>query len=295
MEIKAFKAYRFDEKVVGNPDDCVAPPYDVIDTNQQARLYDKCDYNIVRIIKGRTEPSDNSDHNCYSRAAEFLNSWITSGALKQDTAESIYAYVQDFELAGAWFQRISFIALVKLEPFGSTVRAHEQTMLGPREDRLNLKKATAARFGLVYMLYEDPENVAELIIQKQITNRPFLDFTDEQNVRHRLFAVTTTADIEAVTNMMAAKTCIIADGHHRYETGLAYAEQTDNPQARYQMTAFTNTLHEGLIVLATHRAINNLDNFSADDLLRSLHHNFELTRYDFVTPTSARVATYVPR
>ncbi len=284
MQIKPFKAFRFDEAVVGDVGNCIAPPYDVISDVQQEQLYKKSKHNIVRIIKGKITASDNGDNNQYTRAADYLNSWITQGALKQDTAETIYAYVQDFELAGTQYQRFSFIALAKLEDFGNTVRPHEQVMDKPMLDRLNLKKATTARFGLVFMLYEDEQKIADKIISKAATTSPLIDSIDEQNVRHRLFTITTKEDIEQIAKMMNDKSCIIADGHHRYTTALTYSKESGNTTAEYQMLAFANTSQKGLIVLATHRLVGNLENFCYEKLIAELKENFELTEYKFDSP-----------
>ncbi|RKY23883.1 MAG: DUF1015 domain-containing protein [Planctomycetota bacterium] len=280
MQIKPFKAFRFNPDAVGNVGDCVAPPYDVISSDLQQRLYEKSRYNIVRIIKGKTTPSDNGSSNQYTRAAEYLNNWIEKAILKQDQIETIYAYVQDFELAGAEFQRFNFIALAKLEEFGKTVRPHEQTLKGPMVDRLNLKRATGAKFGLPFMLYEDERAIADKIIERAASQKPLIDFSDENNVRHRLFAITADDDIDAITEMMLDKSCIIADGHHRYTTALTYAKESNNPAAGYQMIAFANIRHDGLIVLANHRLVGNLPNFSSEKLLAELKENFEVIKTD---------------
>lgn len=292
MDIKHFKAYRFNKSVTGDVGACIAPPYDVISEQQQQQLYDSSNYNIVRIIRPKANPGNNEKNNVYTRAAGYLADWIEQGALKQDSQEAIYAYVQDFELAGAWFQRFSFVALGRLEPFGKTVRAHENTMLGPRKDRLELKKATAADFGLVFLIYEDAGHTADNIIEKSINNEPLIDFTDEQNVRHRLFSITDDQKISAIADTMKDKSCIIADGHHRYETGLAYFELTKNPCAEYQMMAFANTCHEGLIVLATHRFVTSLEKFSFEDLIKKLETNFEVDRFGFDSAESERKARH---
>jgi len=284
MEVRPFKAFRFDEQAVGDVGSCIAPPYDVISPEQQQRLYEKSDYNIVRIIKGKTSESDGETNNQYTRAAEYLNGWIEKGVLKQDSTDTIYAYVQDFQIGGADFRRLSFVALGRLEEFGEIVRPHEQILTAPTIDRLNLKKATEAKFGLVFMLYEDPEGIADAIILKASGEKPLIDFNDEQNVRHRLFSITDKEDIDTIVEMMRDKSCIIADGHHRYTTGLMYAKETDKPTAKYQMLAFCNTRHEGLIVLATHRLVGNLDRYDSAELIAGLNKNFAVTSYGFSSP-----------
>ena len=130
MEIRAFKAYRFDAKVVGDVGGCISPPYDIIGDEQQERLYKKSEYNIVRIIKGKKSEADDDGSNQYSRAAECFNKWLGEGALKQDAEEAIYAYVQDFEAGGRSFQRSSFIGLAKLEELGLKEVADELEAVG---------------------------------------------------------------------------------------------------------------------------------------------------------------------
>jgi len=270
--------------MVGDVSKCIAPPYDVIGHAEQQRLYQKSKYNIVRITKGKTTHFDNPDNNQYTRAADYLNTWLKKGILKQDQSEAIYAYLQDFQLAGRNFQRSSFVALARLEEFGKTVRPHEETLEQPKIDRLNLKRATVAKFGLVFMLYEDEQKVADKIIEKATAQEPLINFTDEQGVQHRLFAIAVQDDIDAITKAMLDKVCIIADGHHRYETALNYYKETARPTAAYQMSAFVNIRQDGLVILATHRLVGNLKNFHLEQFITSLKENFEITEYPFNSP-----------
>ncbi len=280
MEIKPFKGFRFDPKVVGDVGKCIAPPFDVIDSAEQQQLYEKSEYNIVRITKGKTEPSDSEHDNQYTRAAEYLQRWIKTGILKQDAEEVIYAYIQDFQITEMKYQRLSFIALTKLEEFGPKVRPHEEVFEKPMTDRLNLKRATAARFGLVFMLYEDKQKIAEKIIDSIAEQKPLTNFTFE-DIRHRLFAITDPVGIDAVVKMMSDKSCIIADGHHRYTTGLTYSKESSNPAAKYQMLSFTNTCQDGLKLLATHRIVGNLKNFNIGKFVNNLGKNFKVTELAF--------------
>ncbi|MBN2592096.1 MAG: DUF1015 domain-containing protein [Sedimentisphaerales bacterium] len=281
MQIEAFKAFRFDAEAVGNVGNCIAPPYDVINDAQREQLYQKSRHNLVRIIKGKTNSSDNGQDNQYTRAADYLARWIEEGALKQDSAEAIYAYVQDFEVAGTKYQRRSFIALARLEDFGQIVKPHEQVLYKPMVDRLNLKQATAADLGLVFMLYEDRQKIADRIMAQAAEQQSLIDFVDEQDVRHRLFAITLKDDIEQIVKMMSDKSCIIADGHHRYTTGLTYLKESSNPAAKYQMLAFANMYQDGLIVLATHRLAGNLENFDMKKLIEELGEKFRITKFEF--------------
>jgi uncharacterized protein (DUF1015 family) len=284
MDIKPFKAFRFDESLVGDAGRCVSPPYDVISDAQRESFYERSNYNIVRIIKGKTAPADSQTDNQYTRAAGHLNDWIKKGILRQDPDDAIYFYVQDFSIAGKNLQRSSFISLAMLEELGGRVKPHEQTFNGPREDRLRLQLACNANLGLVFMLYKDEKKIADAICEKTLLQKPLMDFMDEQNVRHRLLALTEAGDINAIKKMMQDKSCIIADGHHRYQTSLDYYRQTQNPAAKYQMLAFVNTCNEGLVVLATHRLVEKIENFNIERLLSGLEKNFEVISYFFDSP-----------
>jgi uncharacterized protein (DUF1015 family) len=281
MKIKAFRAFRFNPVVVGNAGDCIAPPYDVINAAQQQRLYDRNPHNIVRIDFGKTDAADSPVNNQYTRAAEHLNAWLREGALKQDTTEMLYAYVQDFKVGARTLQRSGFIGLGELEEFGKGVRPHEKTLEGPKADRLNLTRATGAQFGKIFMLYDDPQGVADAAIRKAMSGKAMVDATDEDGVRHRLFGIGDAAEIKAVVDMMAGRQVIIADGHHRYETAVNYWRETGKPEAGWSMMTFVNMRNPGLVILPTHRLVGNLPKFDILDLLKKLSKDFEVATFAY--------------
>jgi len=283
MDIKAFKAYRFNQETVGNPGDCIAPPYDVIDSSMQDELYRRNQYNIVRAIKGKPDTSDNADNNVYTRAAEYLDTAVDAGALKQEDNEAIYAYVQDFEIAGQSFQRSGIIACGKLKAFGEGVQPHEKTLEGPKADRLNLTRATACQLGQIFMLYDDAANVDRQIISKAIQKQAVIDTADEHIVRHRLFVIDEQDSIDAFTAMMADKQTVIADGHHRYETALNYWDETQDAEAAYQMLTFVNMRNEGLVIQPTHRLLVDMDDFDVAAVLEDLKAEFEIAEFAFTS------------
>ncbi len=281
MEIKAFKAYRYDPDVVQNVGDCIAPPYDVIDAHYQQVLHDRSPWNVARITRGRISPDDNDKSNVYTRAAEAFASFVQKGALKQDAADSVYAYVQDFDAHGQTFRRSGFVALGRLQEFGRGVQPHERTLEGPKADRLKLTRATAAQFGQIFMLYDDPEKIADEIIERAATRQPPIDFNDDDGVRHRLYLIDAAEDIEKLTAMMADKMTVIADGHHRYETALNYYAETKNPTAAYCMMTFVNMRNEGLVIFPTHRLVAGLGGFDVDKLIRDIEGDFDTQRFAF--------------
>jgi len=282
MEIKAFKAYRFSSVAAGDTGRCIAPPYDVINDLQQEELYQQSPYNIVRIDKGKIKTTDNETQNQYTRAAEYLADWLKKGILAKESKDSLYAYVQNFDVAGENYQRSGIIALGKLVEFGSGVQPHEKTLDGPKADRLKLTLATDAQFGQIFMLYDDPQKIVDKIIDKTVAGKDAaVDFTDTDGIKHRLFIIDDAKDIAAIVETMKTKEALIADGHHRYETALNYRKITKKPTADWQMMTFINMQNEGLIVLPTHRLIGDLKNFDVDEIIKKLQEDFKVTEFTY--------------
>jgi len=278
MEISALKGYRFDSTIVGDVGRCIAPPYDIIDPEQQQQLYDQHACNIVRIIKGKTNSDDSDSDNVYTRAKDALCGFIKQGALKQDGQESIYVYAQDFTVGANNFRRSGFIALGKLEAYGGNIKAHEQTLSGPKADRLNLMRATKSQIGQIFMLYSDPEKTVEKLLDQACQGEALLSHTDDEGVTHRLFAITDPEQLATIKSAMGDKSIFIADGHHRFETALNYMKESDNPAAGYRMMTFVNTHNEGLVVLPTHRLIKSVKDFEAAGYLEKLKLQFDVAR-----------------
>ncbi|MCF7958002.1 MAG: DUF1015 domain-containing protein [Phycisphaerae bacterium] len=276
MNIKPFKAYRYDSDVTGNPGECIAPPYDVIDSDQQEKLYQQSPFNIVRLNKGKVNADDSQSDNVYTRANTHLRDFIEKGALKQDKSESVYVYSQDFTIAGTAYRRTGFIALGELEEYGGGIKPHEQTLAGPKADRLNLMRATSTQIGQIFMLYSDAEQTIDTIMAEAAKGPELLSLTDEDNVLHQLFAITNPGQLETIQKVMADKSVFIADGHHRYETALNYYNETKDPNARYRMMTFINTHNEGLVILPTHRLIKNVGDFDPETLIEKMKAYFDV-------------------
>jgi uncharacterized protein (DUF1015 family) len=289
MEIKQFRAWRFDGTVTGDAGKCIAPPYDVIDETLQQELHNLNPYNIVRAIRGQIFPSDTPQENQYTRARQYLEKAIADGALKQDPKEAIYAYVQDFSIGRTAYRRSGIIALGKIEPFGKGVRPHEKTLEGPKADRLRLSRATAAQFGQIFMLYDDPQKTAEAMISKATTKPAAMDCTDSENVRHRLYVIDSDEQIKTFGRMIGTQKTVIADGHHRYETALNYWKQTGRPEAQYLMMTFVNMRNEGLVIQPTHRLIVGLADFSIQKLLDAMK-EFDIQKFAFADTKSKNKA-----
>jgi uncharacterized protein (DUF1015 family) len=321
-----FRALRYDPARV-NMEAVVTQPYDKITPAMQQRYYEASPYNLVRIILGKHEPGDTEPqeflspgekaHNVYTRAAEYLHDWRREHILAEESEPAIYGYSQTYIVPGTSAaaenpetrERRGFIALGHLYDYADkVVYRHEQTFPKHKSDRLALFKATRAYCEQIYMLYSDPAFTAEKLIFAGSFPNGFDDnpadlaITDEYNVVHKLWKLTDPALINLLLTAMADKKLIIADGHHRYETSVAYAKERSAqlklplnqpldpdeklspshlpapafPEAAMMMT-FVNMDAPGITILPTHRVVNGIENFSSPDFITKASAFFTIT------------------
>jgi uncharacterized protein (DUF1015 family) len=268
--LKPFQPYRYTSKA-GDPANLVTQPYDKINPAMQAKYLAASPYNLVRVILGERHSSDNPSDNVYTRAAAHLDEWIRDGILAQDPKPGFYAYFQDFIVpdTNERATRMGFIGIGKVEDYSAgVVYRHEQTLSGPKKDRLELLRHTRGHFGQIFMLYPDREGAVDQVLAKAAAGAPELDVLDEFGARHRLWPITDEANTQLMQSLMRDKKLLIADGHHRYETALAYRNENPGvPAAEYVMMTFVNMYSPGLKILATHRVLRNLEGFQAAALL----------------------------
>ena len=264
--INPFQPFRYSAKA-GDPSRLVTQPYDKISPQMQERYLAASPYNLVRVLLGERRTSDDDSDNVYTRSAQYLDNWIREGILAQDRSPGLYAYFQDFDVpdSGQRLTRKGFIGIGKLEDYSAgIVYRHEQTLTGPKKDRLELLRHTRAHFGQIFMLYPDPEGAVDKILDQAAGGTPVLDVLDDYNARHRLWPIADAARVAQIQELMSSKKLLIADGHHRYETALAYRnENPADPAAQFVMMTLVNMYSPGLKILATHRVLRNLESFDA--------------------------------
>jgi uncharacterized protein (DUF1015 family) len=268
--LKPFQPYRYTLKA-GDPANLVTQPYDKINPAMQAKYLAASPYNLVRVILGERHSADTPSDNVYTRAAKHLEEWTRDGILAQDPKPGFYAYFQDFVVpdTNERATRMGFIGLGKVEDYSAgVVYRHEQTLSGPKKDRLELLRHTRGHFGQIFMLYPDREGSVDHVLAGAAAATPALDVLDEYGARHRLWPITDEATTKLMQSLMSDKKLLIADGHHRYETALAYRDENPGvPGAQYVMMTFVNMYSPGLKILATHRVLRNLEGFQAAALL----------------------------
>jgi uncharacterized protein (DUF1015 family) len=297
-EIIPFKALRYDPDQV-KLEDVLTQPYDKITPEMQSKYYERSTHNLVRIILGKAGETDTDAFNVYTRAAEYLHDWRSSGILKQDSDSGIYAYSQTFTVPGTreLQERRGLVALGRIHDYADgVVFRHEQTLSKPRADRLNLLRATRAHFGQIFMLYSDPDNAVETLLKPRMEEDPDISLLDEYETLHRVWCIHDQGLIHAVQQKMQDKKLLIADGHHRYETALAYrnecrAEGATDPNAAHEFVMMTLIPMEsrGLVILPTHRIVHGLPDFDRERMLEAAGQFFDIDRIDL--RTESRSAT----
>jgi uncharacterized protein (DUF1015 family) len=299
-EIFPFAAYRY------NPDrvrlaDVITQPYDKITPAMQQRYVESSPYNLIAVEKGQPTPADSPSDNVYTRAERALASWIRDGILLRDSAPGIYVYSQEYTVPGSAERRTrsGFIALGRVEDYASgVVFRHEQTLSGPKVDRLELLRHTGTHTGQLFMLYADPDFSVDTLLAAASRSVAPVEVRDEYGVLHRLWPLFDPTVISRVARQMAPQKLVIADGHHRYETALAYRDECrarsarrdlDAPYEKSMMTFF-NTHSEGLLILPTHRVVANLASFNAETFCQNVSDTFDAQSYSFSSGAARAVA-----
>jgi len=283
-EIQAFRGLRYDLGHVGSLGDVVAPPYDVIGPELQDQLYKKHPANVIRLILNREEPLDDDRNNRYSRAANFLRNWRQEGVLFAESQPSVYVYHQTFASGGQTFTRRGFMARTRLERFGEgKIYQHEETMAGPKQDRLLLTRACKANLSQIFGLYPDPNGEVQRLLERSISGVLPLEATDHLGVVHRMWPVQDAGIISRTAGLMGEKPMFIADGHHRYETACNYRDElaargelTAEHPANFVLMMSVGMSDPGLLVLPTHRLFRGPAGLTYDQLEKRLASCFSI-------------------
>ncbi len=284
-EIKPFKGVLYNSAKMGGdyPSVC-APPYDVISPAMRDKLYDKNGYNIVRLILGRSYPSDNAGENRYIRAGRLLNEWMRQGVLIKDNSDAFYVYVQEYTSDDRKCRRTGFIGLMKImDPDEKRIFPHERTHAGPKEDRMNLIKEVRANLSPVFGLYPDRDRGVTAILEDAVSSAaPAIDIREGRET-HALWRLRDRDLSEKISRLMEDRKIFIADGHHRYEVARKYRDMMRkgagyNGGADFVMMYFTDmTSPDDLTVMATHRVIKDTGTMDDDEVLRRLEEYFRVT------------------
>ena len=258
-EIRPFRGLRYDPRKVRG-DDVIAPPYDVVGAEAVATLHARSPYNAAHL----ENPSGEGEAK-YRNADSLLATWQRDGALTHDAKPAYYAYEQRARIDGAWVTRRAFFARCRLHrPDEGILRPHEATIAGPRADRLALIKATHTNISPVFGMFLDPQRAARDLLTEIAKREPTFEATDALGDRHRLWTVTTAAEVAALTATVGASNVTIADGHHRTHTALDYRDEcaakagkrwTGNEPENFVLMGMIPQDEPGLVILPIHRLV----------------------------------------
>ncbi len=263
-EFLPFKGILYDNKKVdGNH--VFAPPYDIISPQRQEELYNKSEYNIVRIDFGK-EVTGRNGSDKYSTAAELLSDWLSEGVLKRLDKDAFYVYEAEYRYLGETLKLRGIIGRLKIVELGKGVYPHEETHSKPKKDRLALMKACKGNISPIFSLYNSPDRVASKIIENMAVNsEAYLEAIDDWGVIHRIWTVDEESSVKAISSDISGKPVYIADGHHRYETALTYQQEMGKQSQLkgdapfdYVMMFLANISDPGLTILPTHRLVDKV-------------------------------------
>jgi uncharacterized protein (DUF1015 family) len=278
VEVAPFNGLRYNEEQSGPLAELIAPPYDVIRPDLQEELYARNPYNVVRLILGKQNEDDNDTNSRYTRSDSDFADWQSKDILKEDAKPSFYVYTQEYTFNGQTNNRIGFFARVRLEDFDKgNICPHEMTLSKAKKDRAQLIRACRANFSPVFGLFSDPEGTIDgkLAI---IIDQPPLTEIDEDSVVHRMWKVDDTETVQFLSGHFKNKKVYIADGHHRYETSLAYHKEhgVEVPDSAHVMMFLTNLDAQSLAIYPIHRQLKCPSPFNRQAFVEQLEPFFNV-------------------
>jgi uncharacterized protein (DUF1015 family) len=288
-KIIPFRGIVYNQAKAGGIDDLVCPPYDIISPAAQQELSRKSPYNVIRLEFGQETPRDTETDNRYTRAARSFHEWLRTGILRQSETPALYIYEMEYSAGGAKKRIRGFICRVRIEDYDSgIVKPHENTLSGPKADRLSLLRTCGAHFSQIYSLFSDPQGKIPGILAK-VAGPPEMQVKNSDGVLHRVWTLSDAGDIAAIAREMADKPFFIADGHHRYDTALNYRNERRKAAGTFTgdepynfVTMYLARLEDpALTILPAHRALFDLPGFKPGTFEDDLNKYFDLERFDF--------------
>jgi len=291
-KIFPFKGVRY------NPDkvkfsNVITPPYDVISTENQNELYERSDYNLIRLEYGYQHPDDTENDNRYTRAAQTFQDWLNKEVLIQENKPVYYWYQQEFNWKGKTFTREGIIATLQVEPYeDGNVLPHEETLSKPKEDRMQLLEHCKANFSPVFGLYPDRESTVEKECAPFKESDPIINFTDADNQTHRVWIIDDPQTHQKLEELFASWFVFLADGHHRYETALEFSRKRGYDRV---LIFLFNFYSPGLLILPTHRAIKGLKEFEPDSFLNNIQEHFSVKKFGPASNSGSVLSDFMNR
>jgi uncharacterized protein (DUF1015 family) len=267
----------------------MSPPYDIISNKMQDELYEKHPYNFIRLTLGKQYENDTDTENRYNRAKIFYLDWMEQEILIRSEKPSLYPYRITYHLDdGIKKEMKGFFTLLKLDKDYQKVKAHERTLSKPKADRLNLMRACNSNLEPIQLLYIDPDDSIQDKIDSVIKNNdPFIRVKGYDQFTHEIWDLSDKSVISQIQEILDDDILFIADGHHRYQTAINYAEEkatktgnsSPNAPFNYRMVILVNMYDKGLQILPTHRLIHLPSDKNEEDTIRLMQAYFHIETY----------------
>jgi uncharacterized protein (DUF1015 family) len=279
-EVVPFRGIHYNHDRVSG--EVVAPPYDVISPEMRESLYAQSPHNIVRIDFGMGNPGDSEEDNRYTRARDFLKTWMEKGILARSEKPCYYAYRMTFDTRKGRKSLVGFYGLTRLVELGKGVFPHEATHSKPKKDRLSLMAGTCANTSPIYSLYKSEKgDIIKDILSETTSSEPYLEATDQDGTLHSFWVIDSPQQVTAMQEALRKVDIFIADGHHRYETALEYRRIKDeesgmsegNAPQDYVLMFLADIKDPALVALPTHRLVT----VDTDTIVEKLSDNFEVS------------------
>jgi uncharacterized protein (DUF1015 family) len=288
VDVKPIKAIRYSQKA-GNLENLITQPYDKIDVEMQEEYYRKSPYNFCRLILPMEE-------NKYQAAQQRIEQWLREGILVKDKEPAVFVSRQQFTLDGKKYERTGLIVAIRLYDYAeNVVFPHERTYKAPKADRLNMLRTVQKDLEPVFVIYSDPERKTLSFLQQVAKTKPIIQVTDALHVTHTVWVVIDPEQIRQLQADLSPKTVVITDGHHRYESALAYRDEMRGKGGWTQDSAFNFHLcymvpfqEEGLTVLPTHRLLKEFKLTSQN--MQDLKRLFDVSE---INPTAAALEDFL--
>jgi len=285
--IAPFKGLTYNFEKMGDVSRLVAPPYDVINEQEQEEYYNIHPNNVIRLILGKKKSGDSDSDNRYTRSADDLKKWESDGILVRPDSPAMYLTAHDYDPGDGKGRRTRWgiIALVRIEEEGSRViLPHEKTFSAHKDDRLRLMKACNAQLSQVFGLYDGSDNMISGCIDGASGSAPDVSFDFKDGTHHRMWIIKDQAFFKKAADAMRDKPIFIADGHHRYETSRnfrnfireKYGPGNGDRSYDYVIMYLADMNDKGLAILATNRLIKEYKAFDKDAFLRKAGQYFSI-------------------
>jgi uncharacterized protein (DUF1015 family) len=287
-EIFPFRSVGYSKRCAQDLSRLITPPYDVITPEEQDGFYEAHVYNVIRLVLGKKYPWDVQTDNRYTRAALVLNYWLKEGILTYADRPGLTVYQMEFTMPDGGGRTVDgLVALVKVDDYGEgKVLPHEKTYAGPKNDQLRLLRACRAHLTPIHSLFNDPDQLVHDAYAPFIAGPPQRRAVDRDGVIHRTWTVEDPEAVKGIQDFFRDKSLFIADGHHRYETALAFKAEMRDVWGEAEggqdtvMMYLTSTSHPGLAILPAHRLLMRLGDVNREEVMRRLSPHFDVEPFE---------------